>query len=231
MEISSGKPSFIIPADHPLTLKWKGRLERYRFADPRKDLQWKISHTDILNAIGFTPIHELLMVLQHHPDLIESLVFGIDIRFLAPDGKPYPYQDMSWLDKDHIEWLMVLGSGMVFPLVIYFIQDPRKRYYALMGDMVLRQRFIGKGELEIITDRVFNASRYLLFFCHGTAILPEKYIRQLMTECKVDFPYQKLLEAHEDDMSRGWPLQYKSLHGSKVDACFAIIFGNGYNYM
>jgi len=206
------QPNFLLPPDHPSIRKWQPWLQDFIYTQ-KEYVQLTLTPTEVrIGSVG--AIQEMLLALQHFPNLIEKFIFSVDIQFQKTDHNPECYEGHQWKDEKAMGWYFKLAAA--FPAVIYFIPDNDARFFTLMGDLILQRRIItypdlskGKAELklspsqmDLLAARLFNASCVMGLFCYGSGCDIGKYVNALIADYHVQFTYDQVKTAYMERIKK-----------------------------
>jgi hypothetical protein len=153
---------------------------------------------------------DYLITLQHHPDLIEKMLFSFD--FSLVDEDEMEIDETVWKnDPVFYDWIQKL---MVMPLAVYFIADEQARTYFFLHDMMdnddaeINEETATKNEGvsfssetgNIITRRIYDSSVNLLMYCHNCDFDPKVYIEGMMASYDVPFSYEEVLAGYHENL-------------------------------
>lgn len=162
-----------------------------------------------------THLLQLIMSLQHKPQLIEKMIFSLDIKFTEIEDSDLFLPETYWkTDVEYYRWFRKLG---ISPVMIFFLQDEDARFYTLAGDLLADNRLEVKpgdmkgkqlvgisGEaLEEIMNRLFNSCWWMLVFCYGSGFNPQPYIEGLLADLDLPLTYEQVYEAFKEDLKKG----------------------------
>ncbi len=197
---------YLLPQNHPTVLEyadfWK---PAYDPSVHTLTLQVLASDVQAGNCGG---VHEIIIALQHQPQLIEKLLFSIGFEFVD-DVTDEKIPEEAWkADPIYYEWFFKLMS---IPSIHFFIADEDARAYSLLADLINNENaevipdvnggrsqigFAAK-EGNIILRRLFKSCVHLLVYCHNCDFNPQIYIEGVMALYDAPFSYQEVLDAYE----------------------------------
>lgn len=203
------KPVYFIPKDHPLIAKYHSWFEAFR-KDPRQQLRIVIDHDTLKNNFVAEVLH-LFLASQHHPDLLEHLIFALEFAFEKPGKSKERYEGHEWKNEKAMKWLFELG--IVFPPAVFFLNDNDARLFSLIGDLIsvreiitlplkpnMGRLYIGTEQIQILHERLFNSACFFALFCHGSSFNPQKYVESLVADFKLDFTYDNIEKTYLERM-------------------------------
>lgn len=159
-----------------------------------------------VEAGNVAEIQQLLMAMQHHPQLIGKMLFSINFNFAEITGSELFVPEQHWKTNPvYYRWFQEL---IEVPFILFFIADEDARFYALAADI------LEDGEVDAITDqsdgrtcitfsieqtkiieeRLFNACCSLLLYCSGSGFNPKIYIEGVMALMNASFKYDDIAD-------------------------------------
>lgn len=204
-------PHFIISASAPNMLRWIRVLDRLQEAGPSAGHTVEVDVARISdNLVGYvSSMFNLLIAMQHYPDVASRMLHNIELRFIG-DGADNTHQGIV-TTVYQAQYLAMLGNLHALPVTTFFLKSRQHRFLAIKGDILALNKAIGSKEMGVITDRVFNASRHLMYYCYGLSIDTKPYVLELMELLKVSFSYERLLKYHIKDMKYHRLPKYRSI--------------------
>jgi len=204
-------PHFIISAAAPNMLRWIRVLDQLQEAGPGASHTVEVDVARINdNLVGYvSSMFNLIIAMQHYPEVAARMLHNIDLHFVGDSAKGSGQQVVATAYQ--AQYLAMLGNQHALPVTTFFLKSRQHRYLAIKGDILAHRSTIGKKELGVIRDRVFNASRHLMYYCYGLSIESRPYVEELMDLLKVTFPYERLLKEHKNDMKFNKLPKYKSI--------------------
>jgi len=226
MEQPSEKPLFRLPRDSQTMLNWMPVVDELRKTFPANGFVFNISFERLEQnmAATATELFDMILVLQHYPDILDQMLCNIDLQFIGKDGNVDSIKEKS-LPRYQLEFLCLLGAPIVFPVCTFFLKNPLLRRMAIKGDLILKHRNFGIRAQRTITDRVYNSSRHLLYLCYGTGVNPRPHIEALMQMMEIEFSYNALLTDHASDINEPHFPMFKSLFNNEAGPPVEITFG------
>ena len=173
-------------------------------------------------------IQFIVLAAQHHPDVLDRLLFGIKYAFEeeAPLIPGAMATESTWKADAAVQrWLARINE--LLPWGVYFAQDHDVRFHMLFGDILHRDRealdirVIKDGRENLVGmsgdqareffDRIIKASVFLLHFCRPAGLVPQPAIEALLAEFDVEehvgWTYERI-EAHfEAEVARGFQMR------------------------
>ena len=210
--MKKNSPFFLVSPQHPIVQKWKSA---FKTLEQSQDVLVFTVNPSIMGEGEVGYIQELIMALQHHPHLIERLIFSIKFRFQLVDDVPVEVSEKEWKRRKEVySWFFKMSS---LPLTVYFIADQDARGYCLFGDLLASGNFDrGDGtdgpegsvgftqeQMQLIANRLFHGAWALFMYCHNTGFNPDKYIDALLADYDMPFTAADVRQKYEEDAAKG----------------------------
>lgn len=172
-------------------------------------------HHSMIKQQDTSIVQQLVMSLQHYPELIHKLLFSLEFTFTEKEGSDLHLARRIWkLDSDYYQWFYNLQSH---PFMLFFIHNEDERYYALMGDIIaageisVNQKPVKQSPVltlnpeqeKLLQERLFHACLSLLVFCHGSGFNPVIYVQGLIASFDATFTYEDVLCEYANDVLKG----------------------------
>jgi hypothetical protein len=200
---------YLAPTTDPLVKEYESFWEKMK--DPAiHTLTLKVPLSDV-NEGNPHGVLEYLVTLQHHPDLIEKMLFSFNFSFVDDDTE-MEIEEADWkADPIFFDWIQKL---MVMPLACYFIADENLRTYFFIHDLLDKDDAEINAETatqnegvsfssetgNIIIRRIYDSSVHLLMYCHNCDFDPKAYIEGLMAFFDVPFSYEEVLAGYNEQL-------------------------------
>jgi hypothetical protein len=200
---------YLVPPADPLVKEYDSFWETMK--DPGlHTLILKISLSDVKQG-NIGGVQEYLITLQHHPDLIEKMLFSFSFSFVD-DDTDMEIEEADWKnDPIFFVWIQKLG---IMPLACYFIADEKARTYFFIHDLMDREDAEINGESatrdegvsfssetgNIIVRRIYESSVALLMYCHNCDFDPKVYIEGIMASFDMPFTYEEVLAGYNQNL-------------------------------
>lgn len=213
MQTNTTAPLYFLSPGNPVIAGYRNTFEP--FNDFTKHALELDIHSKLIEEQDTVMVQQLILALQHYPQLIHKLLFSLDFSFTQAEGSKLFIAKRIWKqDPDYYLWLHKL---MEVPFILFFINDEELRYYAMLGDIIvndpamMRQQGVGKvleivltnEHAQLLEERLFNACLSLLIFCHGSGFNPEIYILGILASFKARFTYEDVLCEYAEDVMKG----------------------------
>lgn len=213
-------PVYIAPIDSPDVVQFRDVFAMYENTEYHT-LTFDV-HQDLVKQGEVAMLQELIIALQHYPNLIERFLFAIDFKFTEIEDSDIVFPESYWkTDPDYYQWFFKMSQ---LPIVIFFLSDEDARFYCLAGDFLAAKDVIinggvdkwGKTEIaftgeqvQVLMDRLFNACWFLLIYCHGSGFEPRSYIETIIAAFDFDISYEQVYEAYKKDIEVGIELRVR----------------------
>ncbi len=210
--MNKNSPLFLVPPQDPIVQKWTPAFQNLERS--QDDLVLTVNPTIMAQGeVAF--IQELVMALQHHPQLIERLIFSIRFNFMLVDDVPVEVSEHEWKSRtEAYSWFFKMSS---LPMTVYFIGDQDARGYCLFGDFLASGNFDAEEgsdglhhsigftaeQMQLIANRLFHGAWALLMYCHNTGFNPDKYIDALLADYDMPFTVSDVRRQYEEDVEKG----------------------------
>jgi hypothetical protein len=212
MTLSKTSPRYLISAKNPM-------LKEY--SDVMKMLSRPDKHTlridfppQLIDDMNASQVNELVLVIQHHPHLIEKYLFGFELYFPeVADSELYLGEEVWGSEPKYLQWFQKISEC---PVALFFIHDTNMRNFFLMGDLIAHGKVQvnvnpdGKGRLEmygdemqIVCGRLFNACWLFHIYCHGTGFNPKDAIESVLADLDTPVTYDMVREEYESHIKKG----------------------------
>jgi hypothetical protein len=205
-------PLYMLPVDDPAIAQYQQVYEMMAEQD-KHTLRVKVKMEDVEES-RCGDVQKMMMALQHHPHLIEKMIFSYVFDFIEDEKTGIVLPEETW--KYEPVFYHYFQKLMGTPFVLFFIADEDARYHALMADMVTsgelnaekdeRSGRVGfsfnEEQGQLIVQRVWMSCFNMLQFCYGSGFDPRIYIEGMMALLGVQFTYEELLEEFEEMRTR-----------------------------
>lgn len=156
---------------------------------------------------------EYFITLQHHPQLIEKMLFSFKFSFVD-DDTDLEIGEADWkADPIFYAWIQKL---MIMPFASYFIADEEARTQFYIHDLLDNEdaqvniATATKNEGvsfssetgNIIIRRIYDSSVSLLMYCHNYDFDPKIYIEGVMAFYDVPFSYEEVLAGYHHNLDQ-----------------------------
>lgn len=210
--MKKNRPLFLIPPKDAIVQNWKSAFQKL---EQSQDTFVLTVNPTIIAEGEVAFFQQMIMALQHHPHLIERLVFSVDFRFMLVDDVPVEVSDDEWKRRREVyRWFFKMSS---LPMAVYFIRDQDARGYCLFGDLLASGNFEhGDGtdgpngsvgftgeQMQLIANRLFHGAWAFLMYCHSTGFNPDPYIDALLADYDMPFTAADVRRKYEEDLERG----------------------------
>jgi len=219
-------PSFFTDRHDPTLAPYHDLVAQFREMNGRV-LNLRVTPEVVRN--GDTLMFQyLVLAAQHHPDVLDRLLFGIKFEF-EQDSPLTPgdlADELTWKADPAVQrWLAGLSEHL--PWAIYFVQDHDARFHTIFGDVLQQERDEleiratpnGRGDAVGLTgsqahrlfERVLQASLFLLHFCHPAGLVPQPAIEALLAEFDIpdhtDWTYDRLYDRFQQELDNGFRMR------------------------
>lgn len=216
--MNNNSPLLLVPPNDPIVQKWTPAFQNLE--QSQDALVFTVNPT-IMAEGEVAYIQEMIMALQHHPHLIERMIFSIKFRFKLVDDVEVEVSENEWKSRTEVySWFFKMSS---LPMTVYFISDQDARGYCLFGDFLASGSFdtedeadglnksVGFTEAQVqqIADRLFNGAWALLMYCHNTGFTPDPYIDALLADYDMPFTVADVRRKYEEDVVKGFSFRMK----------------------
>ena len=210
--LKDDKPVYLAPATEPFITAYDELFSR--FSNENIHTLSMTVKTDLVYEGNIALLQQLIMALQHKPNLIQKLVFCLDIKFTAIEDSNIFIPDIYWKrDAAYYRWFHKLSAS---PVMLFFINDEDASFYLLAGDL-LADNLVGVqmdegrqgmaclegDELVQVVDRLFDSCRMMLMYCHGSGFNPEPYIQSLLADLGLPVTFEQVYERYAADIATG----------------------------
>lgn len=224
---ASPDPSLFFSDRHdPDLASFHELLDQIR-ARPQDDFLMCVS-PDIVADGETTMMLQLVAALQHHPDLIDQLLFSIHFQFEIDEITGTCFTGDSWKDEDDIQyWFAQMAKRT--PWSVFFLHDNDARTYAFLADIreasgeeielqpgrgAHASMVLTPKQADILCNRVLQACELMLHFCRPTGIDPQPAVEALMAEFNVfemsGWDYEQLLVHFQQEVDKGFQMRITS---------------------
>jgi hypothetical protein len=200
---------YLVPPADPLVKAYESVWETMK--DPANHtLNMQVMLSDVTEG-NIGGVQEFLITLQHHPDLIEKMLFSFNFSFVD-DDTDVEIDEAVWKnDPIFFEWIQKL---MIMPFAHYFIADEKARTYSFIHDLMDADDAEINSETDtkdeginfssetgnIIVRRIYESAVSLLMFCHNCDFDPKIYIEGVMALYDVPFSYEEVLAGYKENL-------------------------------
>ena len=194
---------------------------------PRQTLNMCVG-PEVVRAGDVAMFHFVVLAAQHHPAMLDQLLFGIRLQFEHPHPNlPDELADeLVWKSDPTVQrWLARVNY--LLPWSVYFAQDHDVRFHMLFGDILNRERdalgirkartkngnIIGiEGEqAATLFNRAIAASIDLLHFCRPAGLVPQTEIEALLAEFDIEenagWGYERVFAEFEKQLAEGYQIR------------------------
>lgn len=239
----SGAPAPFFTDRHAPQLRlYHEALEEMTAADSR-GAELQIESADVRSG-DVTTVQFLVLAAQHHPLMLERLLFGIQLLFEHPRPTlPDELTDEATWKSDPTVQRWLARVNQLLPWAVYFVQDHDARFYMLFGDILNRERdalafrplknghdqMVGiQGEqAQQLLERIVRASIFLLHFCRPAGLVPQPAIEALLAEFDVEeragWGYEQVYAAFAEEVASGFEL--RAVPGNRADQDALVPWG------
>jgi len=209
-------PFYITPPNAALNKNYESMFSAFGQED-QNTLLLEVSEELIeKGSAGF--LQNLLAALQHHPHLIEKMIFSIKLKFVEK-GTHMEFPENYWkFNPEYYRWFHKLSQA---PVAIFFLEDEDSRFYTLAGDFLADgkleiqqgdmkgKQMVGMGgeELQQVMERLYTACWWMLVFCYGSGFNPQPYIEAQLADLGLPLTYEEVNEAFLKDLESGTAFQ------------------------
>ena len=223
---SSPAPAAFFTDRHDPTLApYHALLDQLAVTPPPQQLTLVVE-PGIVRAGEVTMFHFVVLAAQHHPALLERLLFGIELRFEHPNLPGERADEATWKSDATVQrWLARINQ--LLPWAVYFAPDHDVRFHMLFGDILNRERDAleiqkshrpGENAVGIegeqaakLFNRIIEASVTLLHFCRPAGLVPQVAIEALLAEFDLEehtgWGYPQVLAAFEKEVANGFQMK------------------------
>ena len=206
------KPLYFIAANDPLVAQYGEVFKQFAVED-KHTLIMSIDKDMVLNG-DVAEMQQMIMALQHHPQLIEKMILSIEVKFVEIEDSEIYLKETYWKQERAFQtWFNKLMS---FPVMLFFLSDADSRVMALAGDMIAddmlkitvddnkhAQLGFEGAKLQEVLDRLFTASWLMLIYCHGSGFDPEPYIQALLADLGLPIEFADIHKKYKADIKKG----------------------------
>ena len=212
MTMSKKQPLYLVPPDSDIVQNWKRNFQKL---EQSQDVLVFTVNPTIVDEGQVAWIQQMVLALQHHPHLIERMIFSVKFKFMLVDDVPVELTENEWKMKPEIyRWFYGMST---LPIMVYFINDQDARSYCLAGDIFASGNFTYQQEanskqltiqftmeqLQVIADRLFHSAWALLMYCHATGFNPDTYIDALLADYNMPFTAADVRRQYDEDIEKG----------------------------
>lgn len=212
MTMSKNQPLYLVPPDSDIVQNWKRNFQKL---EQSQDVLVFTVNPTIVDEGQVAWIQQMVLALQHHPHLIERMIFSVKFKFMLVDDVPVELTENEWKMKPEIyRWFYGMST---LPIMVYFINDQDARSYCLAGDIFASGNFTYQQEanskqlaiqftmeqLQVIADRLFHSAWALLMYCHATGFNPDTYIDALLADYNMPFTAADVRRQYDEDIEKG----------------------------
>ena len=212
MTMSKKQPLYLVPPDSDIVQNWKRNFQKL---EQSQDVLVFTVNPTIVDEGQVAWIQQMVLALQHHPHLIERMIFSVKFKFMLVDDVPVELTENEWKMKPEIyRWFHGMST---LPIMVYFINDQDARSYCLAGDIFASGNFTYQQEanskqltiqftmeqLQVIADRLFHSAWALLMYCHATGFNPDVYIDALLADYNMPFTAADVRRQYDEDIEKG----------------------------
>ncbi len=166
--------------------------------------------TKQVNNLECGHMNELIAVLQHHPKLIEELVYATSFKFLeVPDSELYINEEDWQSDPAYWRWFNSLYKQS--PVAPFFLHGYKERSYCFIGDLLadgkgeVKEMDNDKGELigfegedlQLIANRLFDSCVWYHVYCHGSKFDPRDTVEWLIADLGIPISYKLVRKEYQ----------------------------------
>ncbi|MGN6402125.1 MAG: hypothetical protein ACTHMD_16825 [Flavisolibacter sp.] len=210
--MSKNQPLYLVPPDSDIVQNWKRNFQKL---EQSQDVLVFTVNPTIVDEGQVAWIQQMVLALQHHPHLIERMIFSVKFKFMLVDDVPVELTENEWKMKPEIyRWFYGMST---LPIMVYFINDQDARSYCLAGDIFASGNFTYQQEanskqlaiqftmeqLQVIADRLFHSAWALLMYCHATGFNPDTYIDALLADYNMPFTAADVRRQYDEDIEKG----------------------------
>ena len=208
-------PFYLVPANEPFLREYDTLFTRFAEADLHT-LVLDV-HSQSVNDGEVAALQQIILALQHHPELIEKMIFALDLKFTEIEGSSMYFPEQVWkTDTEYYRWFHKLADS---PFMMFFLNDEDARFYTLAGDLLADNQLeikpadrygrnmvgIDGDQLIQVVNRLFNSCWWMLIYCHGSGFNPEPYIQSVLADLDLPVTYEQVYESYQEEIK-------KSLH-------------------
>lgn len=212
MTMSKKQPLYLVPPDSDIVQNWKRNFQKL---EQSQDVLVFTVNPTIVDEGQVAWIQQMVLALQHHPHLIERMIFSVKFKFMLVDDVPVELTENEWKVKPEIyRWFYGMST---LPIMVYFINDQDARSYCLAGDIFASGNFTYQQDanskqlaiqftmeqLQVIADRLFHSAWALLMYCHATGFNPDTYIDALLADYNMPFTAADVRRQYDEDIEKG----------------------------
>ncbi len=212
------KTNYLIPKEHQ---HYKAIEEAFSpmlellVQQPKKNFSLTVP-ANVVSSKETAFINEIVMLAQHKKEWVHRMLFGIKLKFQKSPDSEEIYEDGEWqIEKDIQLWIRKVGEGI--PVSCFFLQEWEARYLCITGDIfaddrmkILDYRDDGRLQLEttvedqrVIIDRIADASKMFLFYCHPSGFDPKQAIEAILAEFKIPLEFEMIKEMYDEEVRNG----------------------------
>lgn len=210
--MNKNEPLFLIPSHDPIIQSWNATFHKL---EQSKDEPVFTVNPTIADEGQVAFIQQMVMALQHYPNLIERMVFAVKFKFMLVDDVPVEVSENEWkMSREVYDWFFQMN---MLPVMIYFISDQDARSYCLFGDILASGNYtyheepdghhkmiaFTEEQAQLIMNRLFHSAWAFLMYCHNTGFNPDKYIDALLADFDMPFTVADVRKKYDEDIERG----------------------------
>lgn len=206
-------PAYLIPPTSPWIKKYRQVIESMRKPE-NNTLKISIPPINVEDG-DVSTIQEVIASLQHHPTMIEKMLFSIELVFSEIEDSPLNIEESEWkVSTKHHLWFHELYK---LPISLFFIRDRDSRFYILMGDLLDNQDVSAeeiegrKGQLvsfseeqaQLIMERLFQSCWLFYVYCYKSGFDPQVCIEAVLAELDSHITYDLVQKYAEERLEEG----------------------------
>lgn len=176
---------------------------------------------DVVDEGNVFMAQNLVCILEHYPEAIESLLFGMDFKFEVVEGIKLYVSEAEWKgEKKYIKWFAKMGDVFIMP---FFIRDHEARFHCMAGKMIAkgeikitgfdkpRQKFTFEGKgLRLLMNNMWEACVLMMVYTTGAPFNVVPYIDVFITEYNTTFTLEQVIAEYERRMEAGFEYQARN---------------------
>jgi hypothetical protein len=212
MALSKTEPRYLISAKNPMIKEYRQVMKM--LGEPDKHTLIIDFPPDVIDKQDPGQVNELVLVMQHYPELIEKYLFGFKLKFPeVADSELYLGEEVWGSEPKYLRWFQKLS---VCPVALFFIHDEAMRNYFLLGDLfadnkvTVEMKPSGKamlaleGEaLQTVCERLFKACWLFHIYCHGTGFDPKDAIESVLADLDTPITYEMVEKEYQNHIEKG----------------------------
>ena len=208
------KKKYLIPENSPEIAAYRDTFELFSNQET-KSLTLKVP-PGIVDEMEVGMLQQLILVSEHYPQVIEKLLFAINLQFEQIEGSELFIHELDWKkDRSYYRWFRKLNN---LPFLFCFLEDHDSRLYALAGDFLADGKVNVKhvpGEkqstlefsgqpLQILFNRIFGGCTLLMHFCTHCEFDVLPYIEALLADFDTPFDAKEVKKRFDKEVKKGY---------------------------